>query len=175
MKSQGSAPEAHKTLQSQNRPSAGNRLSVNDLTVVHGRLMRMAIALLVLVIGVSRTLADDAFQILPLTQSVGFASESGTAIVLNTANGNFYSCVFGYSTRPPFRVTNKQCTRGTVITGSDPFPTGYGAMFSTAAPVTTSPIIWKINEGIAGLVACGSFPNAPIATKWICASIPLPK
>ncbi|HEY4968713.1 MAG TPA: hypothetical protein VII35_02345 [Steroidobacteraceae bacterium] len=37
MKSQGSAPEAHKTLQSQNRPSAGNRLSVNALTVVHGR------------------------------------------------------------------------------------------------------------------------------------------
>ena len=37
MKSQGSAPEAHKTLQSQNRPSAGNRLSVNALNVVHGR------------------------------------------------------------------------------------------------------------------------------------------
>jgi hypothetical protein len=37
MKSQGSAPEAHKTLQSQNYPTAGNRLSVNDLNVVHGR------------------------------------------------------------------------------------------------------------------------------------------
>jgi hypothetical protein len=42
MKSQGSAPEAHKSLQSQNSPSAGNRLSVNALNVVHGRLSARA-------------------------------------------------------------------------------------------------------------------------------------
>jgi hypothetical protein len=39
MKSQGSAPEAHKTLQSQNRPSAKNRLAFNGLEIVHARLI----------------------------------------------------------------------------------------------------------------------------------------
>jgi hypothetical protein len=137
--------------------------------------MRIAFALLILLMGATQTLADDAFQILPLTQSVGLSSGSATAIVLNTTNGNFYSCVFGYSTQPPYRVTNKQCTKGSVIAGSDPFPTGYGAMSSNAAPATTSPIVWKINEDVGGLAVCGSFPSAPIATKWICATIPLPR
>ena len=40
MKSQGSAPEAHKSLP-QNTPAAGNRLSVNALNVAHGRLFNL--------------------------------------------------------------------------------------------------------------------------------------
>jgi hypothetical protein len=38
MKSQGSALKARKTLQSQNRMSAKNRLAINSLEFVHGRL-----------------------------------------------------------------------------------------------------------------------------------------
>src|SRR5665213_2441748 len=38
MKSQGSEPEDHKILQSQTHPYAGNRLLLNALAVVHGRL-----------------------------------------------------------------------------------------------------------------------------------------
>jgi hypothetical protein len=45
MKSQGSAAEAHKTLQSQIRPYAGNRLLLNALAVVHQRLLSIAVRL----------------------------------------------------------------------------------------------------------------------------------
>jgi hypothetical protein len=44
MKSQGSTPEVHKTLQSQIRPYAHNRLSIRALAVVHGRLTSHAIS-----------------------------------------------------------------------------------------------------------------------------------
>jgi len=38
LKLQGSPSEACKTLQSQNSPQAKNRLSLNGLEIVHGRL-----------------------------------------------------------------------------------------------------------------------------------------
>jgi hypothetical protein len=41
MKSQGSEASDPETLQSQNRPYAGNRLSISALAVVHGRLTKL--------------------------------------------------------------------------------------------------------------------------------------
>jgi hypothetical protein len=43
MKSQGSAASNRKTLQSQIRQSAQNRLSINALDIVHGQLINMTV------------------------------------------------------------------------------------------------------------------------------------
>lgn len=123
----------------------------------------------------TNALAADAYQLMPVVQVVGAVSGSGTAIVLNTTNGAIYSCVFTYSTRTPYRVTSATCNKGTAVPGSEPFPTGNGAMSSPTAAIATSPIIWKLEEHARKVVACGSFPSAPISATWLCSSIPLPE
>lgn len=122
-----------------------------------------------------KALAADAYQLIPVVQVVGAVSGSGTAIVLNTTNGAIYSCLFTYSTRTPYRVTNAVCNKGTMVSGSEPFPPGNGEMTRPAAPITTSPIIWKLDEHARKVVACGSFPSAPISATWLCVSISLPE
>jgi hypothetical protein len=136
--------------------------------------MKLPMVLATLLVAATKALASDAYQLIPVVQVVGAISGSGTAIVLNTTNGDIYSCLFTYSTRAPYRVTNKACKKGTAVPGSDPFPSGNGAVVSPTAALTTSPIIWKLDEPAQKLVACGSLPSAPISATWLCTSIQLP-
>jgi hypothetical protein len=103
--------------------------------------MKLPMVLATLLVAATKALASDAYQLIPVAQVVGAISGSGTAIVLNTTNGDIYSCLFTYSTRAPYRVTNKACKKGTAVPGSDPFPSGNGAVVSPTAALTTSPII----------------------------------
>jgi hypothetical protein len=137
--------------------------------------MKIAMILTALLVATTRVVAADAYQLIPVAQVVGAISGSGTAIILNTTNGEIFSCLFTYSTRAPYRVTNRVCNKGTAVPGSDPFPSGKGEMVSPTAAITTSPIIWKLDEPAQKVVACGSLPSAPISATWLCASVSLPK